>query len=219
MDKLSATSYVVLGLVAEQPTTGYDLDAFAEGSIGQFFPLTRSHLYSELDRLCRLGLLDVTEVEAERFATKRVYEINEQGREVLDAWLDETALAPERQRNLFLVRVFFGDRMSPTRIEELLDAYEQASRGWRDQLAELVDNLAERPESTFRRATAMYGVAQMEARLGWIDQVRPLLLAAPGRRLRTAASSDGVGLDQSSARTPEGRRAERGAGHATRIET
>ena len=219
MDKLSATSYVVLGLVAERPTTGYDLDAFAEGSIGQFFPLTRSHLYSELDRLCRLGLLDVTEVEADRFATKRVYEINKRGGEVLDAWLDETALPPERQRNLFLVRVFFGDRMSPTRIQELLDAYEQASRAWRDQLAELVDNLAERPESTFRRATAMYGVAQMEAKLRWIDQVRPLLLEAAGDRPRKAASGEGVGLDQSRAPTAEGRRAQKGAGHASRIET
>jgi hypothetical protein len=32
----------------------------AKRSIGQFFSLTRSHVCSELERLCRLGLLDVT---------------------------------------------------------------------------------------------------------------------------------------------------------------
>jgi DNA-binding PadR family transcriptional regulator len=215
MNTLSTTSYVVLGLVAERPTTGYDLDAFAEVSIGQFFPLTRSHIYSELDRLCRLGLLDVTEVDAERFATKRVYEINERGLEVLDAWLDDVALPPARQRNLFLVHVFFGDRMSPARIDQLLDSYEQASRAWRHQLAELVDSLAECPESAFRRATAMYGVAQMDARLRWIDQVRPLLLQASADRLRRAGPRDGGGVKQSSARTPDQRRAEKGADHVS----
>ena len=192
MSELSATSYVVLGLVSERPSTGYDLAAFAELSIGQFFPLTRSHIYTELDRLRRLGLLAATEVEAERYATKRVYEITDDGREVLGSWLEEAPLPPERQRNLFLVQVFFGDRTSPERIEELLDSHERVSREWRDQLSELADSLADRPESTFRRATAMYGVAQMEARLRWLDQVRPLLLTThqSEREFATQARAD-----------------------------
>jgi DNA-binding PadR family transcriptional regulator len=59
---LSATTYVVLGLVSIRPMTGYELAAYAERSIGNFFPLTRSHIYSELDRLGRLGLLEATEI-------------------------------------------------------------------------------------------------------------------------------------------------------------
>jgi DNA-binding PadR family transcriptional regulator len=168
----------VLGLVSVRSTAGHELAAFAERSIGQFFSLTRSHVYSELERLCRLGLLEVTEVEQERFPTKRVYEITGDGIEVLAAWLDDPVLVPERQRNLFLVRVFFGHRMSSARLEEMLDSYEQATRERRDRFAEVVDRLADRPESTFRCATAMFGLSQSEARLDWIDQVRPLLLPA-----------------------------------------
>jgi len=182
MSKLSATSYVVLGLVAERPSSGYDLAAFAEGSIGQFFPLTRSHIYSELERLSRLGLLQATEVEAERYATKRVYTITAEGVEVLRGWLDDPRLPAERQRNVFLVRVFFGDQVSPGRIEGLLDSFEQATHAWRDELVALVDSLAVRPEAAFRRATAMYGVEQLEARLRWLEQVRPLLLEAGGQQ-------------------------------------
>ena len=175
---LPPTSYVVLGLVSVRPTTGHDLAAFAERSIGQFFSLTRSHMYSELDRLCRLGLLDVTEIEQERFPAKRVYEMTEEGEAVLAVWLDESEFVPERQRNLFLVRIFFGDRMSHARMEALLDSYERGVRARRDRLAEVVDRLAERPQSTFRRATAMYGLAQVQAMLDWVEQVRPLLLEA-----------------------------------------
>jgi DNA-binding PadR family transcriptional regulator len=174
---LSPTANVVLGLVSVRPTTGHDLAAYAERSIGQFFPLTRSHVYSELDRLCQLGLLDVTEVPQERFPTKRVYEITPQGVEQLDDWLAETALPPERQRNLFLVHVFFGDHVSPERMASLLDAYETAALAYRDRLSELVDRLAHRPESRFRRATALFGLAQVQAKLDWLEQVRPILTA------------------------------------------
>jgi DNA-binding PadR family transcriptional regulator len=167
---------VVLGLVSVRPTTGHDLAAFAGRSIGQFFSLTRSHVYSELERLCGLGLLDVTEVEQERFPTKRVYEITPEGVDVLGAWLETSDLSPERPRNLFLVRVFFGDRMSSTGLERLLDSYEQATRDRRDRFAVVVERLAERPQSAFRRATAMFGVLQAQASLDWIEQVRPLLL-------------------------------------------
>jgi DNA-binding PadR family transcriptional regulator len=156
--------------------TGYDLAAFADRSIGQFFPLARSHVYTELDRLCGCGLLEVTEVEQERFPTKRVYAITRAGVEVLEGWLDDPTLPPERHRNLFLVRVFFGDRMSPGRIEELLSSYEQAQRANRDRLAELVERLADRPRSRYRRATAMFGLTQAQAKLDWIQQVRPVLL-------------------------------------------
>jgi DNA-binding PadR family transcriptional regulator len=174
---LSATGYVVLGLVSVRPSTGHELTAFAERSIGQFFSLTRSHVYSELERLCRLGLLDAIEIPQDRFPTKRVYEITEQGLDVLGAWLDDPEPPPERHRNLFLVRVFFGDRMSSDRLEELLDGYERSARSQRDQLTKVVDRLAGRRGSEFRRAAAMYGLAHAQASLDWIVQIRRLLTA------------------------------------------
>jgi PadR family transcriptional regulator AphA len=176
--RLPTTAFVVLGLVSLRSTTGHDLAAFAERSIGQFFSLTRSHVYSELDRLCRMGLLDVTEVEQERFPTKRVYEITPEGLKVLEGWLGDADMPAERQRNMFLVQVFFGDRMSDERLEELLARYEVRTRERRERLAEVVERLADRPESVFRRATAMFGAAQAQASLDWIDEVRPMLLAA-----------------------------------------
>jgi DNA-binding PadR family transcriptional regulator len=140
--------------------------------------LTHSHVYTELDRLCGCGLLDVTEIEQERFPTKRVDEITESGVEVPEGWLDDSAMPPERQRNLFLVRLLFGDRMSPRPIEELLSSDEQAQRARRDLLAELVERLAQRPESTYRRARAMLGLGQAQTELEWIEQVRPVPLHA-----------------------------------------
>lgn len=177
---LPATAYVVLGLVSIRPVTGYGLVGYAERTVGNFFPLTRSHIYSELRRLGQLGLLDATEVEQDSAPTKRVYEITAKGREELGYWLEEEAMSEERTRSMFLVRVFFGDRTSPDRMAALLDQFERRARARRDALATVVDRLADRPESVFRRATAMLGVHREEANLDWVTQTRPTLLAAYG---------------------------------------
>ena len=185
--KLSPTAYVVLGLVSIRPVTGYGLADFAQRTVANFFPLTRSHIYSELDRLHQLGLLDATEVEQENAPTKRVYEITTTGGAELDHWLEESMMSEERTRSMFLVRIFFGDRTSPDRIAALLDKFEAGARARRDFLAAVAQRLADRPESVFRRATALLGLGREEANLDWVAQIRPVLLAAcaataaPGR--------------------------------------
>jgi PadR family transcriptional regulator, regulatory protein AphA len=179
--QLPPTSYVVLGLVSVRSRAGHELAGYAERSIGNFFSLTRSHIYSELDRLCELGLLEASEVPQERLPTKRVYAITSEGEGVLRSWLEDSELGSERQRNLFLVWVFFGDRMSSARLQAILDEYETEAGARRDRLAELVDRLAERPQATFRRATAMFGVRREQAKLDWVAEVRPLLLTALSR--------------------------------------
>lgn len=177
--QLSPTSYVVLGLVSVRPRAGHELTGYAERSVGNFFPLTRSHVYSELERLSGLGLLAATEVPQERFPTKRVYAITAAGEDVLREWLEESPVGSERQRNLFLVRVFFADRMAPARLEAILAEYESQARARRDRLRDVVERLEDRPQAVFRRATAMFGVRREQAKLDWLREVRPLLLDAP----------------------------------------
>jgi DNA-binding PadR family transcriptional regulator len=176
--RLPATAYVVLGLVSIRPMAGYDLAAYAERSIGSFFPLTRSHIYSELDRLGRLGLLDATEIAQENAPTKRVYEISPAGLDELRRWLGGPVMKEERSRSLFLVRIFFADRSSPEQLAALLDDFESKAVIRRDRLAAIADKLADRPGSVFRRSTAMLGVRREQASLDWVAEVRPMLLAA-----------------------------------------
>jgi DNA-binding PadR family transcriptional regulator len=179
---LPATAHVVLGLASIRPTTGHELAAFSERSIGNFFPIARSQIYLELERLCRLGLLEVTEIAQERRPTKRVYEITRSGGDELRRWLDETPLEPERTRNLFLVRVFFGDRVSPDRLERTLDEYEALARTQCDRLTAVVERLDGRPEAALRRATALFGVRHAQATLDWAAEIRPIVQAARSAR-------------------------------------
>ena len=185
--KLPATAHVVLGLVSVCSGSGHELAAFSERSIGNFFPIARSQVYFELERLCGLGLLSVTEVRQQRWPTKHLYQVTAAGEAELRRWLDEGSVPPARNRNLFLVRVFFGDRVSPERLDELLDEYERSAGVQRDSFAVIVDGLADRPQLAFPRATALYGMRHAQATLEWVSDVRSIVhearaaLSEPGR--------------------------------------
>ena len=176
----------MLGLVSICPGGGHELALFSEQSIGNFFPIARSQVYSELERLCGLGLLSATEVVQERWPTKRVYEMTAAGEAELERWLEEGPVAPSRNRNLFLVRVFFGDRVSPERLDALLDEYEQNARAHCDSYAAIVERLADRPQAAFPRATALYGMRHAQATVEWVADVRSMV-----RETRTALSDAG----------------------------
>lgn len=171
----------MLGLVSMCPGSGYELAGLSERSIGNFFPIARSQVYSELERLRELGLLSATEVAQERRPDKRVYEMTAAGEAELNRWLEEGSVEQERTRNLFLVRVFFGDRVSPERMDALLDEYELGARTRCETLSSIVERLSDRPGSAFQRATALHGVRHSEATVEWVADVRSILQKEAGR--------------------------------------
>ena len=87
----SVPTFVVLGLLAKRPGSGYDIVAFAERSVSFFWPLSRSQLYTELSRLEDLGWASGTTVEQDRYPNKRVYEPTPAGMTALREWLQRQA--------------------------------------------------------------------------------------------------------------------------------
>ena len=158
---------------------GYDLVAYAERSIGNFFPLTRSHIYAELDRLGRAWACSKPPRSSRRpRPPSGCTRSPPAGTGELRHWLADPTLKEERSRSLFLVRIFFGDRSSPEQLAALLDDFESRAVIRRDRLAAMAEKLADRPGSVFRRSTAMFGVHREQANLDWVAEVRPMLLAA-----------------------------------------
>jgi DNA-binding PadR family transcriptional regulator len=123
---LTPISYVVLGLVAEGATTSYDMKQKASRSVGYFWNFPHSQLYAEPTHLVELGLLD-EEREAEG-RRRRVYTLTPGGRTALDAWLREPTSEQAQIRDSGLLKLFFGEGLSPDEIVELARAQEAAHR-------------------------------------------------------------------------------------------
>lgn len=107
-DDLPTTSYAVLGLLALRSWTGYELVQQARRSLAFCWPKEDSVLYEEPRRLVTHGLArSFREVDGGR--SRNRYEITDQGREALRAWLGRSSEQPRPQLEP-LLRLTFADQ-------------------------------------------------------------------------------------------------------------
>jgi PadR family transcriptional regulator, regulatory protein AphA len=127
-DKLSAASYVVLGLTSLfGPTTPYGIQQWIDLGIGYFWRFPRARLYTEPARLARLGLLTESREPAGR--RRLVYEVTDEGREVLRTWLRApTPELPEIRDHGLLKLYLSGAAASPEDVVELARQQAEAHR-------------------------------------------------------------------------------------------
>ncbi|GAA4498197.1 PadR family transcriptional regulator [Actinoallomurus oryzae] len=115
--RMTATSYLVLGLLSDGPATSYELKRKVAVSIGNFWEFAHSQLYDEPARLADAGLVDVeTEPGGRR---RRTYRITAAGRDALADWL--AAPTPDRTdvRDPGLLKLFFARHARPRDIRHL----------------------------------------------------------------------------------------------------
>ena len=169
-EKLSTTSYAILGLLTFDAMSGYDVLKLVEKSIGLFWSPAKSHVYSDLRRLAAAGLAAEQVVEQEPRPNKRIYAITDKGREALVQWLNEGPFEPDHVRSPFTVRLFFGhlvDRSSViAQIEELRRNAESSLAGLRATEADIKD----KDELFFPYLTLKSGLSHCEAQIRWADE-------------------------------------------------
>jgi DNA-binding PadR family transcriptional regulator len=122
-NRLSTTSYALLGQLSLRPWSGYDMATNVKRTLHWFWPRAESVLYAELKRLAALGLATATASAGRRGRPTQIYSITEAGREALAGWLADSEIAPALLHSEVLLRVHlapFGTRA------ELLTALEQA---------------------------------------------------------------------------------------------
>jgi PadR family transcriptional regulator, regulatory protein AphA len=101
--------HAVLGLLATQPATGYDLAQRFDSSIANAWHAGHSQIYPELARLQEAGMVEVIGEGARR---SRTWAVTAAGHEELRRWMTETE--PNRSmRNETAVRWFLLALLAP----------------------------------------------------------------------------------------------------------
>jgi DNA-binding PadR family transcriptional regulator len=99
--------HAVLGLLAVEPATGYDLAQKFDISLGNAWHASHSQIYPELGRLEAEGMIEVV---ARGGRNSRTWAVTQAGRDELRRWLVE--VPPSRaQRNESAVRTFLAPRL------------------------------------------------------------------------------------------------------------
>jgi DNA-binding PadR family transcriptional regulator len=126
----------LLGLLAEQAGSGWDLLKRFDSKLAFVWPATQSQLYTELNRMTADGLVEVT---AEGARNRKEYAITPSGREELRRWITE--VTPERnRRNDAVLRVFFLWAVGPDDARAYLEREAAAYRSFHDVLEQVKDS-------------------------------------------------------------------------------
>lgn len=172
MSRTNPTELAILGLLAEEARSGYDIKKEVEGRLGHFWSESYGHIYPMLRRLLDRGLVGVALERQDGKPDRKVYSLTEAGRSALAAGFVEPP-ATQRPRNELLLRIFLG-RHAP--VEHLL----RDVRARRDQAAGTLEALheircrldAERvtgPDRAYWDLTLDYGFRVLGALVAWAE--------------------------------------------------
>jgi PadR family transcriptional regulator AphA len=105
--RLTTTSYGVLGLLAIKSWTTHQLTQQMDRSLGRLWPRASSKLYEEPKKLVALGLAEATADPVGR-RPRTAYSITPEGRRALATWLAEPGAGPVLEFE-GLLKVFFAE--------------------------------------------------------------------------------------------------------------
>lgn len=173
--------FALLGLLAMEPASGYELTKEFEREFGRYaWQAGHTSIYPELIRMAEHGLVEVTHEGARN---SRTYAVTPEGREELRRWL----LSPPdrgKVRNAQVLRMFLLDTLEPADALEILRR--TAERTARDaaELRRIRDRHDERAPAgrdALGQLAAEYGLRQYQAVHDWALWAMERLAKDPGQ--------------------------------------
>lgn len=141
MQKLTTTSYLILGLLALRRWSTYELAQQMQRSIHYYWPRAESHIYEEPKKLVAHGLATATREYAGR-RPRTVYAITDEGRRALRGWLAQPGRAPLVEFE-GLVKVLFAEQAGKEELLATLASIRTEAEGMKQHHAELAADLTE----------------------------------------------------------------------------
>lgn len=162
---LNNTAIVVLGMVAAGRRNGYEIARSIERSTQFFWPASAGGIYPELKRLRAVGLLRRSS-DPRGDAARHSYELTDDGRAALSAWLVDETPGRLDMRHEDLLRLFLAADLpleeQARLLERVADGHERRARLLRESRPQ-----AEEEGVSSRLLVLEYGIALNEASAKW----------------------------------------------------
>ncbi len=170
--------HLLLGMIGEEPMTGYDLDKVFQRSIVHFWTTDRSQIYRTLHKLHEAEWVRIEHVVQEDLPDRKVYHLTQAGEAELDRWISTPiTLADDPAREGWLGQIYFGARVEREQIVSVLQAYHDELRNTVKALTALHAGIMARigdrkmPDwGHMRLMTIDYGITIQESAAEWIAQ-------------------------------------------------
>ena len=174
--ELSATAKVILGMLAAQPRSGYEIKQLVDSSARFFWAASYGQIYPELKKLEKAGL--IVGDDSSRGARQRtVFRLTAAGKRAARDWIGTPPDVLET-RDEGLLKLFFAGSIEPKRAAEIARERAEASRAKAAELRsiETAVNGTGRPNGPQARPDAgsltvlRYGIEMSEWAAEWFDR-------------------------------------------------
>ncbi len=166
--------------------SGYDIKKKIEASISNFWSESYGQIYPILKRLVAEKLVIKTVERQSGRPDRHVYELTARGRAELRAWLSKSAV-PRVQRNEFLLKLFFGEEVSPAtnlkHVELFREHHLDLIKKYQEVEKRIRSEYASDPNLPYWLMTLRYGKETSRALVKWCDE-SAVMLTAMVRRCR-----------------------------------
>jgi DNA-binding PadR family transcriptional regulator len=154
-----------LGLLAQEPGSGYDLLKQFEKSMANVWPATQSQLYGELNKLAAAGLIEVSDIGPRG---RKEYRITEAGRAELRRWVTNAQDDPPL-RSPRLLRVFLLGEVPPEQARDHVVAMGEDAAAEVERLEELRDSVdwTDSDGLFYGQAALEYGLRRSSMEAEW----------------------------------------------------
>ena len=174
----------LLGLLANEPMTGYELNKEFNTSLGYFWNAKAQQIYRELDEMEKKGWLTSERVIQDEKPNKRVYSITPLGNAELLDWLSSPKKYMKnaiQQKSEILMRIYFGAVANEDVTLELLRTYREECLDNIQQMEmvkkELKKDESEYPSDVVKHwgLTVLSFEIMSKARLEWTEKAVAIL--------------------------------------------
>lgn len=159
--------YFVLGLLAQQPMSGYDIKRLLKGLSWLIGSPSSGSLYPILRGLLEEGLVTVEIIPGLDRPPRKIYSIEKVGRQALQAWIGQP-LASEAPLKAFLMRLVLAGNLSSATLTAHLQRRRAQVASHQAELVKMTGALDGGSDPGLLLALS-YGLALAAAELSWLD--------------------------------------------------
>ena len=168
--------YAILGLLYTEARHGYELfQQFEHGILGEIVHLEMSQMYAFLKKLERLGYIKSEVSTQGTRPPRKVLYLTAEGRDVFLNWLQQPAEKPRDIRILYLIKLYFVQRILPAQTSQLLEKQVQACQQFLASLESRQKEVtAKRADDAefFDQVVLRSRIYQTRALLDWLDELK-----------------------------------------------
>jgi DNA-binding PadR family transcriptional regulator len=158
--------YFVLGLLAQQPMSGYDIKRFVKGLSWLIGSPSSGSLYPALRSLLEDELVSVEIVPGVDKPPRKIYSIEQIGRDALQEWIEKPVSVTSLKA--FVMRLLLADNFTTDNLAAYLEQRRAQVATHQTNLSRMSKTLNSGPDLGLRLALN-YGLELASAEMTWLE--------------------------------------------------